>query len=230
MALYAIGDLHLSLGSDKPMDIFGPGWDGYVEKIKEGFSHLSPDDTCVLCGDSSWAMTLEESVSDFRFISQLPGKKLILKGNHDYWWSTAAKMSAFFAEHGLDNIEILHNNSFKYADAAICGSRGWTIEDREDAERNGKIVKREAARLALSLESAGDAGEKLCFLHYPPIFHRNQCDEIINVMRAHGVKRCWYGHIHGAGHRYAVQGNVGGIRYEMISSDYTGFRPVKIAD
>ena len=123
MALYAIGDLHLSLSSNKPMEIFGDGWRDYVARIREGFSVLTEDDVTVLCGDLSWGMSLEESLEDFRFIDALPGKKYLLKGNHDYWWNTAAKMERFFAENGLTTMEILHNNCRFYGDVALCGTR-----------------------------------------------------------------------------------------------------------
>ena len=125
MALYAIGDLHLSLGTNKPMDVFGSKWANYVERIRENFSHLSDDDVIVLAGDISWGMSLEQSLPDFQFIDALPGKKLLLKGNHDYWWGTAAKMKKFFAEHDITTLDILYNNAFFYGDHAICGTRGW---------------------------------------------------------------------------------------------------------
>ena len=128
MSLYAIGDLHLSLGSNKPMDVFGGGWSNYIEKIRAGFEHLTQDDVCVLCGDTSWGMSFEESVDDFKFLAELPGRKIILKGNHDYWWSTAAKMKEFFEQNGIENIDILNNNCYFYQDAAICGTRGWLID------------------------------------------------------------------------------------------------------
>jgi predicted phosphohydrolase len=212
------------------MDVFGAGWDGYVEKITAGFAALTSDDVCVLCGDLSWASTLDEGICDFRFIAELPGKKIILKGNHDHWWDSVTKMSAFFDKHGIRNIDILHNNCFFYGDKAICGSRGWTIEDKLGAEHNEKITRREAMRIDRSLLSAGDAAEKLCFLHYPPRFNRSVCSEIVDVMRGRGVRRCWYGHIHSAGHRHAVQGDVGGIEYTMVSADYVNFTPQKICD
>jgi predicted phosphohydrolase len=230
MALYAIGDLHLSIGSDKPMDVFGSGWEGYVERIQEGFKSLEPDDVCVLCGDLSWAQTLEAGVGDFRFISRLPGKKIILKGNHDYWWYTQAKMKAFFAENGFNGLDILHCNCYYYNGMAICGSRGWTVDSKTDEAHNAKITRREAIRLDMSLRSADGAREKLCFLHYPPLYHKSRSDEIIDVMRSHGVKRCWYGHIHGLGHNYAFQGTMDGIEYSMVSADYLKFAPLRIYD
>ena len=228
MSLYAIGDLHLSFGTDKPMDVFGGGWDNYIEKIKSGFSLLEPDDVCVLCGDLSCAMQLEDADSDFRFISELSGKKIILKGNHDYWWTTVAKMKEFFMKNEVSDIEILHNNCFFYNGAAICGTRGWITETETDTEHNLKIMAREAARLRASLEAAGDVKEKLCFFHYPPRYRDMVCSDIIDVMNEYGVKKCWYGHIHSHSQRFAVLGEVDGIFYQMVSGDYIDFIPKKI--
>ena len=228
MSLYAIGDLHLSLASNKPMDVFGSGWANYTERIKEGFSTLEPDDVCVLCGDSSWGMSLKESVADFKFIDALPGRKIMLKGNHDYWWETVTKMKAAFSQNGITSIDILHNNCFRYGDYAICGTRGWLLETEADAVHNAKIVSRETMRLRASLDAAGEAAEKLCFLHYPPRYNELECPEIISVMKDHGVKNCVYGHIHGYGHRFAVLGDADGITYSMVSADFLGFIPKKI--
>jgi len=228
VALYAIGDLHLSLGADKPMDIFGGGWSNYMEKIISGFSVLEPDDVLVLCGDTSWGMTFEESLADFKFISELPGRKIILKGNHDYWWTTVKKMKEFFDDNGIENIDILNNNCFFYGDAAICGTRGWMMEGEADVEHNAKIMARETARLRASLQAAGDADVKLCFLHYPPRFNCLVCEDIVSAMSEYNVKRCWYSHVHSQGHRLAVQGEVDGIFYEMISADFVGFVPQRI--
>jgi len=226
--LYAIGDLHLSLGVDKPMDIFGGGWSNYVEKIEAGFSSLGPDDICVLCGDTSWGITFEESLEDFLFIQSLPGKKIILKGNHDYWWNTATKIKGFFSQNDIDSIDILNNNCFFYGGAAICGTRGWLADEGADAEHNAKIMARETGRLRMSLQAAGDAAEKLCFFHYPPRYNDLVCGDFIGVMNEFGVKKCWYGHIHSQGHKFAVRGEVDGIDYEIISADYVDFTPQKI--
>jgi len=228
LALYAIGDLHLSFGTDKAMDVFGGGWNNYVDKIREGFSALREDDVCVLCGDTSWGMTFGESAPDFRFIGELPGKKIILKGNHDYWWNTVSKMDAFFSENGIGNISILNNNCYIYEGAAICGTRGWMQDGETDAAHNMKIMSREAGRLRASLGSAGEAAEKLCFFHYPPRFRDFICEEIVAVMDEFGVRRCWYGHIHGEGRRHAVSGTIGNITYEMISADSVNFTPQRI--
>ena len=160
MALYAIGDLHLSLSSNKPMEIFGDGWRDYVARIRDGFSVLTEDDVTVLCGDLSWGMSLEESLEDFRFIDALPGKKYLLKGNHDYWWNTAAKMERFFAENGLTTMEILHNNCRFYGDVALCGTRGWFYELDNQGTHNEKVLLREVGRLQTSLKAAG-VSEKL---------------------------------------------------------------------
>jgi len=228
MALYAIGDLHLSLGTDKPMDVFGGGWDNYIEKIKEGFSHLTSDDLCVLCGDTSWGISFEESLEDFIFIDNLPGKKIILKGNHDYWWATTTKMKEFFSSNGIETIDILSNNCFYYEGAAICGTRGWMNEEETDVEHNKKIMARETIRLRLSLQTAGDADIKLCFFHYPPRYKTTVCHDIISIMNEFGVKQCWYGHIHSMGHHGAIRGEVEGIEYNLISADYLNFIPKRI--
>ena len=163
MALYAIGDTHLSLGSQKPMDIFGDKWENHAEKLKKGFARLEADDVCVICGDISWGMGIEECREDFLFIHSLPGKKIILKGNHDYWWSTAAKARRFFDENGIDSIEILYNNCFDYKGFAICGTRGWFYEEEKGGEHDKKIMRREIMRLEASLKAAGDK-PKLAFI------------------------------------------------------------------
>ena len=230
MALYAIGDTHLSLSSNKPMDVFGGGWEGYVDKLQKGFAAVGPEDTVVLCGDLSWGMSLEEAKKDFAFLDALPGaRKLLLKGNHDYWWNTAAKMKRFFAENGLTTMEILHNNCRFYGDVALCGTRGWFYELDNQGTHNEKVLLREVGRLETSLKAAGDR-EKLCFLHYPPLYQGYQCPEILRLLREYGVKVCCYGHLHGASHRRALQGDRGGTAFYMVSGDYLGFHPKKICD
>lgn len=236
MAIYAIGDLHLSLGTDKPMDVFGGRWDNYVAKIKEGFSVVGQTDTCVICGDVTWGMSLESSLEDFKFIDSLPGKKIILKGNHDYWWSTSSKIKAFFNRNGINTIDILNNNSFVVDDAAICGTRGWFYEEGSDLageahdSHDRKIMAREVMRLEVSLKAAEshEITEKICFLHYPPVFNNYVCRDIIDIMKKYGVVNCWYGHIHGQGHKYAVTGDFEGIFYHMVSADFVNFKPVRV--
>ncbi len=227
MTLYAIGDLHLSLGRDKPMNVFGEQWENHAEKLKQGFSKLNDDDVCVLCGDLSWAMGIDEALEDFLFIDSLPGRKIILKGNHDYWWSTAAKAKTFFARHGITTIEILHNNSFSFGDLAICGTRGWFYEEESGAEHDKKIMLREIGRLKTSLESAGER-EKLVFLHYPPIFMRYRCEEILSLLKEHEVRLCCYGHLHGKSCRASFNGWQGGTEFRLVSADHLNFEPMEI--
>jgi len=227
MSLYAIGDLHLSLSVNKPMDVFGGKWENYMEKISVELSALSALDTIVLCGDITWAMSLDEALEDFRFIDAMPGRKIILKGNHDYWWSTRAKTEKFFEANGINTIEILHNNCFFYGDTAICGTRGWFYEEETHGAHDKKILNRELMRLEASLKAAGNL-EKICFLHYPPRFRKYICHEVISILDSYGVKSCYYGHIHDTGHRFAIQGDIGGISYHMVSADYINFKPVKI--
>ena len=227
MALYAIGDTHLSLGSDKPMDVFGGGWTRYVDKLREGFKLVSPEDTVVVCGDVSWGMSLEEAKPDFSFLNALPGaRKLLLKGNHDYWWTTASKMQAFFAENGFSTLDILHNNCHFYEETALCGTRGWFYEE-DRGEHSAKIFNRELIRLEASLKAAGERN-KLCFLHYPPLYQGYRCQEIINLLEQYQVQTCCYGHLHGGSHRLAVTGRQGEVEYRLIAADYVGFRPVRI--
>ena len=227
MALFAIGDLHLSLGADKPMDVFGGAWDGYVDKLRAGLSIIGPEDTTVLCGDLSWGMELEAALPDFRFISAIPGRKILLKGNHDYWWSTAKKFYAFCRQYELENMELLHNCCFFYGDIAICGTRGWFYEEDKDGEHDEKVFRRELGRLETSLKAAGEA-EKYCFLHYPPRYRGYECPELIALMERYGVRQCCYGHLHGGSHKLAVQGLHGGVDYRMVSADYLSFRPLRL--
>ena len=224
MALYTIGDLHLSLTADKPMDVFGERWTNYVERLRQGFSALSAEDVTVLAGDLSWGMGLEEAGSDFDFIHALPGRKIILKGNHDYWWTTASKAKKFFAARGIDSIEILHNNCFFYGDTAICGTRGWFYEEERGGEHDKKIMLREIGRLETSLKAAGER-EKIVFLHYPPIYQSYRCPEILELFRLYGVHRCFYGHLHGKSIAWAFNGTCEGTAYCLISADAVDFKP-----
>ena len=229
MALYAIGDLHLSLGSDKPMDVFGGRWSGYVDKLREGFAGLTEEDTTVLCGDLSWGMSLAEAREDFLFIDRLPGRKIVLKGNHDYWWSTASAAYKFFAANGISTIEILNNNCLLYGETALCGTRGWFYEEERGSEHDRKIMLRELGRLEASLKAAGER-EKLAFLHYPPKFAAYECPEILEMLGRYGVKECYYGHIHGKGCSAAFRGVKNGVKYELVSADQLMFRPLRVRD
>lgn len=228
MALYAIGDTHLSLSSDKPMDVFGGGWTGYVEKLRRGFEAVGPEDTVVLCGDLSWGMSLAEAREDFAFLDSLPGKKLLMKGNHDYWWTTARKMNQFFEDNGFTTLELLHNNCHLYGGVALCGTRGWFYEE-DRGEHSAKIFHRELLRLEASLKAGGDR-EKCCFLHYPPLYQGYRCQEIIDLLERYNVTLCCYGHLHGGSHRLAVLGQQGKVEYRLVAADFLGFRPEKILD
>ena len=228
MALYAIGDLHLSLGVNKPMDIFGPGWTNHMERLRDAFSNLRDGDMTVLCGDISWGIDFAQSLEDFRFIDALPGKKLVLKGNHDYWWNTAAKMKKFFAEHEITTIDILHNNCFFYGDFALCGTRGWFYEE-ERTGHNEKVLNREVMRLETSLKAAGER-PILAFLHYPPLYAGYRCPEVIRKLEEYHVQQCFYGHLHGPTHKRAIEGTVGKVEYHLVAADYLGFVPKKILD
>ena len=227
MALYTIGDLHLSLGSNKPMDIFGDRWQNYVEKIRLGFSALTEDDTTVLCGDLSWGMSLEESLLDFRFIHALPGRKIILKGNHDYWWTTLRAFDRFCAEHGFTDFHVLNNSCFFYGDIALCGTRGWFYDAQKEGSHDEKIFRRELGRLERSLQLAGDA-EKYCFLHYPPRYRGYACPEILELLEKYGVTRCYYGHLHADSIRLALEDEYQGVQYRLVSADHVDFRPQRI--
>lgn len=229
MALYAIGDLHLSLGADKPMDVFGGPWENYVEKIKLGFSSLHADDVCVLCGDLAWGMTMEQALPDFQFIEALPGKKILLKGNHDFWWSTAKKAYSFFEAHDMHTMDILNNNCYFYGDYAICGTRGWFYEEDAAGTHTGKMLAREALRLEASLKAA-EGKPIYCFLHYPPIYQGYKCPEMLELLDKYEVERCYYGHLHGYTHRRAFEGMREKTEYALISADYVAFQPVKICN
>ena len=226
MALYAIGDLHLSLGADKPMDVFGGPWENYVEKIKLGFSSLHADDVCVLC---AWGMTMEQALPDFQFIEALPGKKILLKGNHDFWWSTAKKAYSFFEAHDMHTMDILNNNCYFYEDYAICGTRGWFYEEDAAGTHTGKMLAREALRLEASLKAA-EGKPIYCFLHYPPIYQGYKCPEMLELLDKYEVERCYYGHLHGYTHRRAFEGMREKTEYALIAADYVAFQPVKICN
>lgn len=227
MALYAIGDLHLSLSAEKPMDVFGGAWSGYMDKLHEGLSVISPNDTTVLLGDLSWALDLDQATADFGWINNIPGKKIILKGNHDYWWSTVAKFERFCAVNGFSDMHILNNNHFVYDGWAICGTRGWFFEEERCGEHDEKVFRRELIRLEASLRAAGDL-PKIVFLHYPPRYKGYTCEPILELLTKYGVQRCFYGHLHGASHQLAMQGLWDGISYNLVSADYLNFQPFPV--
>ena len=225
--LYAIGDLHLSLGTDKPMDVFGNRWVGYMEKLRRGLSVIRPEDTTVLLGDLSWAMDLPQAREDFAYIAAIPGRKIILKGNHDYWWTTASKFYKFCAENGFSDMWVLNNNCYAYEDLAICGTRGWFFEEEKGVAHDEKILNRELIRLETSLRAAGDR-EKICFLHYPPVYRGYLCRPILDLLHKYEVKTCYYGHLHSESHRLAITGLYEGIDFHLVAADYTDFCPIPV--
>lgn len=226
MAIFVIGDLHLSLGTDKPMDVF-PGWQGYLEKLKENWLALiAPGDTVVLAGDTSWAMKLEDTAADFAFLEGLPGKKLLIKGNHDYWWNSVSKMRGFFAQQGFASLEILHNSSVLAEGCALCGTRSWMMDAADP--QNEKVRAREQGRLRASLAAAAPGCERLAFLHYPPVAPGGTAGEVVALLKEYGVRRCFYGHLHGASIRTARQGLIDGVEYRLISADALSFCPLRI--
>lgn len=233
MSLYTIGDTHLSFGCDKPMNIF-KGWHNHVERLEENWqSIVKPEDTVVIVGDISWGMNLEQSKLDFEFLHRLNGKKIIMKGNHDYWFTTKAKIETFWQNCGLDTLELLHNNAYVVEDYVICGTRGWINDTTEPADE--RIMQRECGRLEISLKCAVELQSKqdvhkeiIVCLHYPPMYYVNVNQDMVDMLNKYNIKRCYYGHIHGDGHKFAIDGVVDGINYQLVSCDYTQFKPIEI--
>ncbi len=230
MAIFALGDLHLSFGTDKPMDVFGNKWENYTEKIYEGWqSVVSDEDLVIIPGDVSWATYLEDAVRDFEFIQGLNGKKVIIKGNHDYWWTTLKKMEEFLDENQFDSIKILNNTAIAFEDVAICGTRGWSIQDNND-ESDEKIIDREKKRLVLALEEAVKLKKErlIVGIHYPPFNYAGQENGFLEIMRNYDVDTCVYGHLHSFAHKNAVEGDLGGVSLHLVAGDFVDFKPVLI--
>lgn len=230
MSLFVIADTHLSFSArNKTMEVFS-GWADYQARLKQQWEAVvAPQDTVVIPGDISWAMQLEESLPDFQFLDQLPGTKIIGKGNHDYWWNTRKKMEDFFAAHHLNTLHILFNNAYRVDGIAVCGSRGWFFDAESDADQ--KVLLREAGRLRASIQAAKQlGGEPVVFLHYPPRSRTQVCQEMDQVLREEGILRCYYGHLHGPAARDAVNGMQDGIDYRLISSDFLQFCPANVLE
>ena len=263
MSIYVIGDLHLSFHEDKPMSIFGENWEGHEEKIKKDWiEKVKPNDIVVLPGDFSWSTYLNDTYEDFSYLNALPGKKILLKGNHDYWWTTVTNMKNYLKENKFDNIDFLYNNSYEYENLILVGTRGWCIsEEKEDK----KLLKREALRLELSIqdgiekyinenqktknyeikeyesetESKIDTVEKgkvekeiIVFMHYPPItlsnIIHNETNDFIEILQKYNIKRCYYGHLHSASIKEAIQGEYFGIEFKLVSCDGLDFKLLKV--
>lgn len=227
MSLYAISDLHLALGGDKPMDVFGSHWARHDEKIKTNWeSKINSDDTVLVAGDISWSMNMEEGIKELEWINNLPGKKIIVKGNHDYWWGSISKLNSLYS-----NMSFIQNNYFGYKDYAICGTRGWACPDGDKfTAHDEKIYRREIIRLKLSLESAVNDGYSkfIVMLHYPPTNDKFEESGFTEVLKQFKVEKVIYGHLHGPSLSKVLEGELGGIEYIVTSSDYINFDPIKI--
>lgn len=227
MALFALGDTHLSFSANKSMDVFS-GWENYVERLEHNWTNLiTPEDTVVIPGDISWGMSLEQAKEDFAFLNRLPGTKLIGKGNHDYWWSTARKMNAFFAENDFTTLHILHNNAYEIGNYAVCGTRGWFFDDV--SPESEKVLSREVGRLRTTIDAAKATGkEPIVFLHYPPVTNTQECTPIMDVLRESGIKEVYYAHLHGNSIHYAFNGERDGMTFRLVSADSLQFCPICI--
>lgn len=224
MALYTMADLHLSFSSEKPMDVFGDRWKDHPQKIAERWP-LTEEDTIVLPGDFSWAIDFKELAADMAFLHNLPGTKILSKGNHDYWWETVSKMNRF-VENDFPSVHFLHNNSYEIDGVSVCGTRGWTLETSDEDE---KVLNREVGRLKMSLDKA--TAQPIVFLHYPPLFGDLRCEPILELLRQYNVKECYYGHLHGAGATaLAVEGEIDGTQFRLISADRLDFTPLRLRD
>ncbi len=237
MAIYALADLHLSLSvADKTMEVFGSSWDGYITKIKESWeSMVTDEDTVLIPGDISWATYVEKGEEDFRFISELPGRKIMCRGNHDYWWTTIKKMEDFFAEKGFRNLELVRTNVIEADDCLISGTRGWMIESKECVEgtENKKIYEREKLRIKMCIEKLSEADpghdrKRIMVIHYPPITSKMEYTEFAQMMAEGGIDICVYGHLHGKAHKKAFEGDFMGTRFVCSSADFVGFMPIRV--
>lgn len=227
MSVFAIADPHLSLDSQKPMDIFR-GWQDYTERLKNNWEKLvSPGDTVILPGDISWGMNTEEAKKDLAFIDSLPGRKIIGKGNHDYWWGTMKKLNEFTKDNGFSTINFLFNNAYEAENITVCGTRGWFFDDKTDNAE--KVIAREAGRLTLSIEAALKLkGEPVAFIHYPVVYESGVCNELLKVLKKYDIRRCYFGHIHGEKTGRYEKYTYDGITFSLVSADFLAFCPKKI--
>ena len=229
MAIYTIGDLHLSFGNPKPMNIFGENWNNHEEKIKKDWMEkVKPEDTVIHPGDFSWAMYLKDTVKDFEYLNGLPGKKIMLKGNHEYWWTTITSMKKFLQEHNFQDIDFIQNNSIEVEDKIICGTRGWSLLNERTLNEQ-RLIDREALRLELSIKSAlNKEKEIIVFMHYPPVIKQNINTEFMKVLKKYDIKRCYYAHLHSKSIDDAVEGLVYGVNFKLVSADALNFKLLKI--
>lgn len=232
MAIYAISDLHLALSIDKPMDIFGARWANYMNRLEENWrSTVGEEDHVIVPGDISWATYLDQAYEDFRFIDRLPGKKIISKGNHDYWWTTKSKLDKFIIKNEFTTISFMQNNSYTIEGTAVCGTRGWNMPGEEgfNAE-DTKIYQRELQRLELSLKDVRvpEGGKLIAAMHFPIFNSKGVFSGFLDIMQKYNVQLCIYGHLHGDAHRNAVEGLLKGIEFRLVAADHIGFKPVRL--
>ncbi|MBQ9805052.1 MAG: metallophosphoesterase [Clostridia bacterium] len=241
MSLFVIADLHLSSDGSKSMEKFGSRWKDYMNKLRRGWTAVvREDDTVIIPGDISWSLKLEDALPDLLFLESLPGKKLIGKGNHDFWWSTASKMNAFFKEHGVQTVQMLYNNAYALEDCIACGTRGWFVEEAQQNTVGSvdylRIVNREVIRLRMSLDEAKalqalpeNTGKPIAvFLHFPPVWNEFVCREITDVLQEYGIQRCYFGHIHSAYHAPSSS-FFEGIEFVLCAADYLNFAPLPVS-
>ncbi len=232
MSIFTIADLHLALGIDKPMDVFGGRWSNYMEKLKNNWiSTVQEGDSVIIPGDISWATYIENAFEDFKYIDALPGRKIISKGNHDYWWTTSSKLNKYLEANEFNSISFMHNNAFIIEGLAICGTRGWKCPDDDDFKKeDDKIYRRELDRLELSIKSAQtiEHEKKVVFMHYPPVTVKSKNSGFIDIMKSYNISECYYGHLHGDGIRGAIEGDYQGITLKLVSADYLDFVPILV--
>ncbi|WP_066503786.1 metallophosphoesterase [Abyssisolibacter fermentans] len=228
MSIYAIGDTHFDFTNKKPMGIFGEKWIDHDKKIIDNWKQtVKEEDLVLIPGDISWALKLKEAYNDLNIIDKLPGKKVLIKGNHDYWWETKAKLKAL----DLQTIEFIQNDCFIYNNIAIFGTRGWLSKDSDEfKQKDIKIYSRELNRLELSLSSLKDkdVDKKIVMIHYPPFNIDSTPNEFVDVMKKYGVDICLYGHLHSEGHKYVTEGIIKDIDFQCVSSDFIDFKLKKI--
>ena len=236
MAIYAMADLHLALDNpEKTMEVFGPGWKDYMKRIKENSSVVGEDDLYLMPGDLSWAMYFDGAVKDFSFIDSLPGKKIIIRGNHDYWWGTARKMQEGLQKSGFNSIEILRNSAYVGESVAITGTRGWKrLEDDGVSGEDIRIHNREVERIKLCLGALEDADPEhglthIFMLHYPPRGRSGGPTDVSDLIEGSGlVDICLYGHLHGRSHNQIFEGEARDVKYFCVSADYLKFKPLRV--
>ncbi|MEA4832052.1 hypothetical protein SDC9_135146 [bioreactor metagenome] len=243
MSLFVLSDPHLSLSGEKPMDVFGGMWSNYTEKLSENWNRtVSASDTVIIPGDISWAMTASEALEDFKYIDFLPGKKILMRGNHDYWWATLSKLNNFCSENGFESISFLHNNAMRIENFIICGTRGWIWEDKM-SDDDTAILRRETLRFQISLseakklfssassENTGSHIEKIAFFHYPVVTGAEKRNPLVDQIKEAGITRVYCGHLHGPSFTNAGLNpylSCEGISFYLCSADYLRFEPLLI--